>query len=261
MSEQPKPAYGPGSFCWNELYSKDYKASQKFYEAVLGWKFEPWGPGGYWMIKVGDKSVAGLMDTDKPEWAQLPNMWGYYIDVENIEQTARRVESLGGKVIHPPEDVPEVGRFATLIDPAGAMVNIIQMKQHATVPPCPDPGHFLWVELISRDFPRARAFYSELVGWKATEMPMPEGTYTLFQNGSGNVGGGMQAPPQIPAEVPSHWMGYVHVPDLEATLKKVQAAGGNVLMPPLDVPNVGRFAAIADPTGAAVSLMTPAMPA
>lgn len=262
MSEQPKAAFGPGSFVWYELCSKDTKAAQAFYSKVLGWKFEPWGPpGAYWMIKAGDKGVGGLMDTNKPEFAHMPSMWSYYIDIEKIDETAGRVEKLGGKILNPPTDIPEVGRFAAILDPAGAMVNIMTLIQHGTEPPCPEPGHFLWVELMSRDFKRAKAFYSELVGWKTMDVPMPDMAYTLFQNRHGNAGGGMQTPPQVPAEVPSHWMGYIHVANIDKTLKSVEAAGGKVLMPAMDVPDVGRMAAIMDPTGATVSLMTPQMPA
>jgi uncharacterized protein len=269
MSENAKPAFGPGSFCWHELHTRDVKKAQEFYSKVLGWKFEPWGPPGqYWMIATDadpgpDKMrniVGGFMGMDDPQWGELPSHWGYYIDLDNVDETAGRVEGLGGKLMHPPTDIPEVGRFAVVQDPTGAFVNIMTVNEHAPGPPHGNPGHFIWVELMTRGFDKAKAFYSELIGWKLEEMPVPggEGVYTLFQNRNGNAGGGMEMPNEVPAEVPGHWMGYIHVPDIDATVKAVEAAVGTVLMPVLEVPGIGRMTAIQDPTGAAVSVMTPA---
>ncbi|MCB9935369.1 MAG: VOC family protein [Planctomycetes bacterium] len=259
MSEQPKVAFGPGSFCWNELYTTDLKKAAKFYEKVLGWKFVPHGEmGGYNMIMVGDRAVGGAMDISKPEFGGMPSCWGYYIDVEDCDQTVERATSLGAEVMREPADVPEVGRFAALKDPAGAAINVIALKQHANEPPCPVPGDFLWVELLSRDFSKAAKFYSQLLGWQGIEMPMPEGVYTVFQSKGANAGGGMPMPAQVPAEVPSHWVGYIHVADIDKSAEAVKAAGGQVLFPVMEVPNVGRFTQIVDPTGAVVALMTPA---
>ncbi|MCB9896325.1 MAG: VOC family protein [Planctomycetes bacterium] len=259
MSEQPKPAYGVGSFCWNELYTNDLKKAGDFYKKVLGWNFVPHGEmGGYNMILLGDKAVGGAMDISKPEFGGMPSCWGYYIDVEDCDKSVERAKSLGAEVMNGPSDVPEVGRFAALKDPTGAFINLITLKQHATEVPCAEPGHFLWVELMSRDFAKSRAFYTELIGWKPEEMPMPGGTYTLFRSKNGNAGGGMTMPPDVPKEVPDNWTGYIHVTDIEKSCKDVEAAGGHVIFPPMEVPNVGRFSQISDPTNAVVAIMQPA---
>ncbi|MCA8913285.1 MAG: VOC family protein [Planctomycetes bacterium] len=259
MSEQPKPAFGVGSFCWNELYTTDLKKASEFYEKVLGWKFDAHEEmGGYNMIMVGDKSVGGAMDISAPEFGGMPSCWGYYIDVENCDDTVERAKGLGAEVLREPGDVPEVGRFAALKDPTGAFFNVIALKQHSTEHPEPAPGQFLWVELMSRDFDKSTAFYSELIGWKAQEMPMPDGAYTLFQTANGNAGGGMPMPKDVPAEVPDNWTGYIHVTDIDKSCKDVEAAGGHVIFPPMEVPEVGRFSHISDPTGAVVAIMQPA---
>jgi predicted enzyme related to lactoylglutathione lyase len=261
MSEQPNPAYGPGSFVWQELCTRDVKQSQDFYGKVFGWKFEPWGPpGAYWMIKAGDNGVGGMMDVSNPEVGQMPPCWAYYIDTDNVDKTSGRVEGLGGKVLVPPTDIPEVGRFSAIQDPAGAMVNIMTLNEHSTEPPQLTPGTFLWRELMSRDLPKAVKFYSELVGWKADEMEMPDGAYTLFSSKNGQACGGMPVPPEMPAEVPSNWIGYIFVPEVDSTIKKVEENGGQVLFPPMQVPNVGRFTQISDPNGTMVAIMTPEMP-
>jgi predicted enzyme related to lactoylglutathione lyase len=216
--------------------------------------------GDYNMIMVGEQAIGGAMDVSKPEFGGMPSCWGYYIDVENCDRTVERAKQLGATLINGPIDEPEVGRFAALKYTTGAMFSVITLGKHATEAPCAEPGHFLWVELMTRDVKRATAFYTELIGWKTQVMPMPEGEYTLLQNKNGNAGGIMQMPPDVPKEVPANWVGYIHVPDVDKSAKAVDANGGHTFFPPMDIPNVGRFTHISDPTGAVVAIMTPAMP-
>ncbi|HUV29969.1 MAG TPA: VOC family protein [Acidobacteriota bacterium] len=117
-------------------------------------------------------------------------------------------------------------------------------------------GTFCWNELMTRDVPAGGKFYSELFGWQAVDSGMPGMQYTMFKIGDKSAGGMMEMPSEIPKEVPSHWMAYVAVDDVDATAAKVEALGGQVLHGPEDVPGVGRFCIIQDPTGGVVSAMT-----
>jgi len=121
------------------------------------------------------------------------------------------------------------------------------------------PGAFSWSELSTNDVEGARKFYTALFGWGSKEMPMPDGSYTTFQVGENSVAGLMKTPPQAAAMPPS-WGVYVTVKDVDAAVKQAQALGGRVLMAPFDVPGVGRMATIADPQGAALSVITYSMP-
>ncbi len=114
-------------------------------------------------------------------------------------------------------------------------------------------GQFVWRELMTPDVEKARAFYGELLGWTYQEMPMPTGPYTVFKQGDQMVAGAMALPAGDPA--PPAWMSYVSVADVDEALKKVGENGGQVIMPPMDVPNVGRFAVTADPTGGVLGLL------
>jgi predicted enzyme related to lactoylglutathione lyase len=119
----------------------------------------------------------------------------------------------------------------------------------------PAHGMFCWNELMTRDTEAAGKFYSELIGWKPADSGMPGMQYTLFKVGDKDAGGMMAMPAEIPKEVPSHWMAYITVDDVDAAAKKVSELGGTVMHGPEDVPNVGRFCVIQDPTGAVVSLI------
>jgi predicted enzyme related to lactoylglutathione lyase len=121
----------------------------------------------------------------------------------------------------------------------------------------PAHGMFCWNELMTRDSARAQAFYTGLLGWKAVDSGMPGMKYTLLKAGDKDAGGMMDMPPDVPREVPSHWMAYINVDDVDALVGKVKELGGIVMHGPQDVPNVGRFLILQDPTGAIVSLFTP----
>jgi hypothetical protein len=117
-------------------------------------------------------------------------------------------------------------------------------------------GDWLWHELHTPDPKKATGFYGKLLGWKTREMRMDGGhPYTLIvQNGkdSGGITNFM-----APGEKP-HWLVYVVVDNVDAAADQVPKLGGKVLSPPMDVPGVGRFTVVADPTGGAIALMTPA---
>ena len=117
-------------------------------------------------------------------------------------------------------------------------------------------GTFCWNELVTRDMAGAAKFYTELLGWKAIDSGMPGMDYTMFKVGDKNAGGMMTMPPDIPDQVPAYWMAYIAVENVDAAAKKVVELGGEVFHGPQDVPNVGRFCIIKDPTGAVVSLIT-----
>jgi predicted enzyme related to lactoylglutathione lyase len=116
---------------------------------------------------------------------------------------------------------------------------------------------FSWTELMTRDVAGAKEFYRKVLGWEMAEMPMGEGQpYTVLKAGGQGVGGIMPMPKVVPPQVPPHWAAYVTVKDVDATAKKVKEAGGTLIVPPTDIPNVGRFCTFQDPQGATLSVIT-----
>lgn len=120
----------------------------------------------------------------------------------------------------------------------------------------PAHGIFCWNELMTRDTEKAGKFYAELLGWEPADSGMPGMQYTLFKVGETSVGGMMAMPDEIPEQVPPHWMAYIAVDDVDAAIAKLDDLGGTLMHGPQDVPNVGRFCIIQDPTGGVVSLIT-----
>lgn len=120
------------------------------------------------------------------------------------------------------------------------------------------PNAFFWYELMTNDMPAASAFYEKVVGWKAVAFA-GGADYTVFQiGGDRGVAGSMKLPEHMAQQnVPPHWVGYIHVPDVEKAIEKLKAAGGTVHREPWDIPSVGQIAVVADPQGTVFHLMTP----
>lgn len=116
-------------------------------------------------------------------------------------------------------------------------------------------GTFCWSELGTTDAAGAKAFYGSLFGWTYDDRHMGEmGTYHLVKNRADDLGGMWQmSGPQF-ENVPPHWMFYVSVEDVDATVARVPGLGGKVVAPPMDIPETGRIAVLEDPTGAKISV-------
>ncbi|MCP9494137.1 MAG: VOC family protein [Pyrinomonadaceae bacterium MAG19_C2-C3] len=118
----------------------------------------------------------------------------------------------------------------------------------------PATGSFCWNELMASDSEACRKFYTELLGWTSHESEIGETNYTVFKSGDKMVGGMMQMTAECGA-MPSHWMSYVAVDDVDELVARVESLGGKTCVPPSDIPTVGRFAVINDPSGATVSIL------
>jgi predicted enzyme related to lactoylglutathione lyase len=122
-------------------------------------------------------------------------------------------------------------------------------------------GRFVWYELMTTDLAAARAFYGQVVGWQVMDTQMSGEDYWMFTAGEQPVAGLMTLPEDArKMGVPPNWIGYVGVADVDATAAKVTATGGTVHVPPMDIPNVGRFSVVADPQGASFALFKSANP-
>ncbi len=115
-----------GAFSWNELMTTDVPAAKAFYAELFGWEMqdEEMPALTYTLLKAGGREVGGMMKIP-PESNGMPAAWGSYVTVDNVDRQISRVESLGGKVIMAPRDIPNVGRFAVISDPQGAILTLI----------------------------------------------------------------------------------------------------------------------------------------
>lgn len=112
-----------------------------------------------------------------------------------------------------------------------------------------------WTELMTNDPESAREFYSQLFGWEFETMPMPDGEYHVASVAGETVAGICNFPPQAEGAPPC-WGQYITVNDVDATAEKVEALGGKIIVPPTDIPSIGRFTMFTDPQGAAINAIS-----
>ena len=254
-------SYKPGYFSWNDLATTDPVAAKKFYAEVLGWKIEdiPIPNGTYAMARVNGRDVVGIggqMEDEKK--AGIPSHWNCYVTVTDVDATVKAATGLGAKVLAPAMEVMDVGRMAVLADPSGAPFCLWQAKSHIGAGITGEPGTIAWNELETGDVDRCGGFYSKLFGWSAQVQDMGNMKYTLFNLGKDQVAGMMPHSAQTPKGTPSHWTVYFAVANCDAIAKKVTSLNGKQVVPPTDIPDVGRFAMFFDPQGAWFAILQPA---
>lgn len=247
------PTHAPGTFCWIELATTDSQGALQFYTSLFGWSVvnhDMGEMGQYHIFQKGGQDVAAMYRM-MPEMQSsgVPTNWLSYVAVTSADEAVATAKSLGGSVINGPFDVYDMGRMAMLTDPQGAAFAVWESKQHHGVQRRDEDGTLCWNELQARDVTGSRTFYTGLFPWsfKASD------EYTEWHLTDGDAVGGM-LPAQSP-EMPPHWLPYFQVEDCEATVRRAQELGAALYAPPMDIPNVGRFAVLADPQGGAFAVI------
>lgn len=112
-----------------------------------------------------------------------------------------------------------------------------------------------WIDLQTTDQEGAKGFYAALFGWDLTDQPLPTGGhYTMASLDGGDVAGIGAQPPGTPEGMPPVWTTYFAVDDLGEVVSRVEGAGGQVVMSPMQVMDSGSMALVADPTGGIAGL-------
>jgi predicted enzyme related to lactoylglutathione lyase len=238
-----------GKFVWHDQVSPDPTEAQRFYAELFGWKAEVFKPGeaDYTMISARGQSHGGFGEA--MEGAPPPH-WLSHVRVENLEETVEKAKQAGGALAAGPFDMEEVGRIAILADPQGAYISAYQPVSDGPAP----EGVFVWDELGTTDVEAAQAFYEVVFGWTTSDMGAEYGGYRIFNRGETGIAGLMSLQDE---SVPPHWQPYIAVEDPDATTARASELGGSVCLEPMDVPQVGRIAVLADPQGATFGIIKP----
>jgi predicted enzyme related to lactoylglutathione lyase len=248
-------------FVWHDLNTKDLAGSKRFYGEIFNWKFEG---DDYLHIKAGDQMIGGIRQMTAQE--QQPTSWLGYIGVDDVAGTVAKITAAKGRVYMPPQTMDNVGTFAVTADPSGAAFapwKSARPGEDAERTGMPKPFTFSWDELVTTDPAAASSFYAQVFGWEPQAMDMGGGmTYTLFnrpgvKNENGDqvaAGGMMKSPPGVQA---SFWLPYVAADNTDQLCERATRLGAQVMVPPTDIPNVGRFACWMDPQQASIAIIQP----
>lgn len=245
-----------GGWIWYELLTADVEAALAFYGKVVGWKaLPPAAMSGYYMFTAGDATIGGMMAMPKEAGIAKP-VWLGYVHVANVDATVAAAQRDGATLCMPPTDIPDVGRFAMILDPQGVPVYVMA--------PLPQPGrsesfaakvgHCQWNELVTTDPAAAVAFYAKHFGWqKGDVMSMgPMGDYQFLVGGGVRFGGVMKRAAGNPI-----WRYYFGVDDIDRAARAIVAGGGRLLRDPEQVPGGAYAAAALDSQGAEFGIAGP----
>lgn len=248
----------PAPFVWHDLITTDVESAKTFYSTVIGWNMQ-FFPGGsdYTILSAGTIGIGGIMAIP-PGAAErgAPACWQGYIGVDDVDAQADRAASTGGTILSAPADIPNVGRFAVLADPQGAVFIIFKPDGNepmVTAEPGA-PGTVGWNELHAGDGLKAFDWYSDMFHWTVSrDMDMGAmGVYRLFAAGGEAIGGMMTKMPEMPVPF---WAYYFNVESLDAAVDRTIKAGGKLMHGPQEVPGPMYIANCQDPQGAWFSMV------
>lgn len=253
-----------GSPRWIELGSDSPEASADFYSRVFGWEVVSGGArlADYLTLKLEGAYIAGIgpriLEDEPPAWT-------IFFQVDDIEESSRRLRELGGTLQVEPTEVFELGTMVHVTDPQGGWFALWQPGTFVGMEAADRPGALCWVELWTTSAQGAKDFYGELFGWRCADVPFSgeAGTYTTVRpSGTGedrHFGGLMEMlPEQLPqTEGTADWHPVFQVADCAAAASRVRDAGGRVHMGPEEAPGVGMLAVCSDQFSAGFVLLTP----
>lgn len=249
-------SHAPGAFCWAEVGTVQSQKTKAFYAELFGWTYEdkPAGEFGvYTMCKSRGKDLAGLYELP-PDLLKMgvPPHWMCYVAVADADRACEKIEAHGGTIRQGPMDVMDVGRMAICQDPTGAVFSVWQARSHKGAGVMGENGTPCWFELATRGVEQAQTFYRDVFGWSMKQ----GGDYReITAPGAAFPQGGMMELTPQHGPVPPHWMIYFTVDDCDGAAERVEELGGKVVVPPMDIPDVGRFSVVNDPADATFAVI------
>lgn len=250
----------PGSFCWPELATPDLAKAKTFFSGLFGWEpvDVPSAQGTYTIFKLRGLDVAAARSFSHEECGQkVPSHFMNYVSTAVVDAAAEKAKELGGKVLYGPFDVEGIGRMAVVSDPAGLAFALWEARGHIGIRLAGEVGALCWTEIVTREPDGAKAFYGGLFGWTFKDTgaaPMPD-YIEIYRDGQA-IGGVFPMRGDEWAGVPGHFMPYFAVADADAAFERTKALGGTAVVPPKDIPGVGRFALLRDDQGAHFSVIS-----
>jgi predicted enzyme related to lactoylglutathione lyase len=186
---------------------------------------------------------------------EAPTAWSVYIGTADAADTVKKAEAAGGKVIVAPMEVGDQGTMAFIADPSGAVIGVWQLNKMTGAQSIGKANTFGWAELNSRGVDKAIPFYKKVFGWGEKKFEMGEGMdYTEFLAGGESIAGSMEMNSMVPAQVPSYWLVYFTVDDVDKSHKTAVEHGAQQILEPQEFPG-GRFSILTDPQGASFGLL------
>jgi hypothetical protein len=236
------------------IRTRSVDRAKDFYGFVFDWTFQEWGDH-YVLIDTGAHPGGGLAPVANPE---PPGVTSYVL-VADVEATLRRAGDIGGRVVTPRTEEPGVGAWAHLADPWG---NELGLWQASAPPPAPrgsGRNGFCWLELNAPLLDPTADYYEKLFGWDFFYDPGRYATYAHTRFEGKSFGVGLVADEPAVRQI-SGVLVHVYADDLAATGALIAARGGQVVLGPTEIPEVGYCSEFLDPEGNRLAIFSEAPP-
>lgn len=252
-----------GAILSADIAVPQHEREVQFYSRVLGsgekplWREDLMNSVGIPVIGVGALT---------PEYSGLPLQWMPHIQVADVAASVERAGALGGSVLMHARDEAGVSQWAVLLDPNGAAFGVIPVVSADAVPPIEaasgsetPTGWIYWLDLTIPDAPATRDFYTGVIGWRAEDVAITDGSqqyadYNMLDR-DGSPAAGICHARGVNVDLPPVWMIYLPVGDIEESLRRAEAEGGSVIKATRDGDGKARYAVVRDPVGACLALV------
>jgi predicted enzyme related to lactoylglutathione lyase len=244
-----------GKFIWFELASINHTKHKTFYGDVFGWTFKTISSSDdqYTLIKNNGRNIAGLFNV-KPSGDSKPGgLWIGLMSVADPAEAVKIVKAGGGSVHTPPTTIANRGSYALFVDPEGAMFGVLKSSSGDPVDEEVKTGEFIWMDLFAANRARVAAFYQPLADFKIEQNQITKDILRLVLKSSGKARAGIVPLPEGANR--SGWLPYIKVDDIDQILKKVEAAGGYVMVSPDKDLSDGNLAIFRDPLGGMMGIV------
>jgi uncharacterized protein len=243
----------PGKFIWADLVTDDVAAERAFYGRMFGWTFRQ--VGTYTIAQNDERPLAGMIQQARPKDRPAQPRWFAYLSVASVAKAQRAVTKAGGKVLAPPQNLPARGEQALFTDAEGAIFGIIKSSSGDPQDFLPDPGDWIWIQLLSRDAKKASEFYRAVGGYDVQENTAGNRLNDYVLASEGFARATVRAIPHANSRVQPSWLPYVRVKSVSESVAQAKQLGGKALVEPKPELFNGHVAVIADPTGAAIGIL------
>ena len=244
----------PGKFVWADLVTDDVPAARTFYGRLFGWTFRD--VGNYIIASNEERPLCGMFQRPRPaNQPEAKPRWLGFISVSSVERAQRAVTKAGGRVLAEPRKMPRRGDQAIFADAEGVVFGVIRSSSGDPQDFLPEPGDWIWIQLLSRNARKAAEFYRDVGGYEIIENAVGNGSSDYVLASKGYARATVRTIPPARKQVQPNWLPFVRVKNVVESVGQARQLGGKALLEPKPELFGGKVAVIADPTGAAIGLL------